>query len=155
MTFTSREIALPAETDTDALARRIATRLGPGDVILLHGPIGSGKSHFARALIRSRLGNPDEEVPSPTFTIVQTYPDVLGDIWHCDLYRLGSSDEIAELGLDEAFSEAICLIEWPDRLGEARPAEALDLRLRATPDGHLAVFSGPDRWRERLVDVLG
>ncbi|MBM1220746.1 tRNA (adenosine(37)-N6)-threonylcarbamoyltransferase complex ATPase subunit type 1 TsaE [Ponticoccus sp. SC2-23] len=155
MTFTSREIALPDEADTDALAMRIADLLEPGDTILLHGPIGSGKSHFARALIRHRLGNPGEDVPSPTFTIVQTYPDARGDIWHCDLYRLGGSEEIAELGLEEAFVEAICLIEWPDRLGEVRPEGALNLRLAATPAGHLAVFSGPDVWQGRLDDVLG
>lgn len=154
MTFTSREIALLDEADTDALAMRIADRLRPGDVVLLHGPIGSGKSHFARTLIRHRLGNPYEEVPSPTFTIVQTYPDPKGDIWHCDLYRLGSNEEIAELGLEEAFAEAICLIEWPDRLGDARPDDALDLRLAATAAGHMAVFHGPDDWKARLSDVL-
>lgn len=154
MTFTSREITLPDEGATASLAMRVASRLRIGDVILLHGPIGSGKSHFARALIRSRLGNPNEDVPSPTFTIVQTYPDPEGDIWHCDLYRVGNSDEIIELGLEEAFGDAICLIEWPDRLGNARPDGALDLRLAARQDGHRAIFSGPDSWRERLGDVL-
>jgi tRNA threonylcarbamoyladenosine biosynthesis protein TsaE len=154
MTFTSPEIVLEDEAATEALAGRISELLDRGDVILLHGPIGSGKSLFARALIRARLGNPREEVPSPTFTIVQTYPDRGGDIWHCDLYRLGSSDEIAELGLDEALSDAICLIEWPDRLGPERPDGALDLRLWATSAGHKAVFSGPDIWRERLRDAF-
>ena len=154
MTFASPEITLQDEAATDSLAIRIAALLRPGDVILLHGPIGSGKSHFARALIRARLGNPDEEVPSPTFTIVQTYPDHAGDIWHCDLYRLGHSDEIVELGLDEAFTGAIFLIEWPDRLGDARPESALDLQLRASPGGHRAILSGPDEWRDRLKDVL-
>lgn len=154
MSFALPQIALPQEADTDALAARIAAILRPGDVILLHGPIGAGKSRFARALIRARLGNPDEEVPSPTFTIVQTYPDPAGDIWHCDLFRLGTTEELAELGLEDAFDEAICLVEWPDRLGEARPEGALDLSLSAGDAGHAAIFSGPDDWRHRIEDAL-
>lgn len=154
MTFATDPIALPDEGATDALAARLAAILRVGDVVLLDGPIGSGKTHFARALIRARLGNPVEEVPSPTFTIVQTYPDPGGDLWHCDLYRLGHTAEVTELGLEEAFAEGICLIEWPDRLGEDRPRDALELALAAGPDGHRARFSGPDAWRQRLRDVL-
>lgn len=154
MSFSSPQIRLPTEADTDALARRIAQILRPGDVILLHGPIGAGKSHFSREVIRVRLSNPNEEVPSPTFTIVQSYPDIAGDIWHCDLYRLSSPDELVELGLEEAFEEAICLIEWPDRLGDARPRGALNLHLSADENGHSAVFSGSDDWKARLEHVL-
>lgn len=154
MTFSAPAFDLPDEASTTRLARRLAPRLRPGDTILLHGPIGVGKSHFARSLIRARLGNPAEEVPSPTFTIVQTYPDDAGDIWHCDLYRLGSTDELIELGLEEAFATAICLVEWPDRLGTDRPDHALDLHLSISSRGHQAEFRGPDPWAKRLGDLL-
>ena len=109
---------LTADEDlTAGLARAIAPLLRPGDVLLLDGPVGAGKTHFARALIRARQGDAAEDVPSPTFTLVQTYADARGgEVWHVDLYRLGDPGELAELGLDEAMDRAICLIEWPDRL---------------------------------------
>lgn len=120
--------------DADATARLgawFASRLRAGDCLLLEGQIGAGKSHFARALIQARLGRV-EDVPSPTFTLVQSYEaDV--EIWHADLYRLRHPDEVFELGLEEAFGTAICLIEWPDRLGRAQPEAAM--RLRFTPEG--------------------
>jgi tRNA threonylcarbamoyladenosine biosynthesis protein TsaE len=120
--------------DADATARLgqwFATRLQAGDCLLLEGQIGAGKSHFARAFIQARLGRA-EDVPSPTFTLVQSYQaDV--EIWHADLYRLSHPDEVLELGLDEAFDSAICLIEWPDRLGSLLPKGAM--RLRFTPEG--------------------
>lgn len=140
---------LADEAATAALARRIAPLLAPGDTILLEGDIGAGKSAFARALIRARLGRM-EDVPSPTFTLVQTYDDGRGDIWHCDLYRLTHPDEALELGLDEAFETAICLIEWPDRLGDAAPPEALTLSFAAGDANHTVAFSGPPRWKDRL-----
>lgn len=103
---------------TACLARVMAAVLKPGDVIALEGPVGAGKTHFARALIRARQGGLAEEVPSPTFTLVQTYPDPMGtEIWHADLYRLTHPDELVELGLDEAMRDAIVLIEWPDHGG--------------------------------------
>lgn len=111
--------------ETSRLGHWFAARLRAGDCVLLDGPIGAGKSHFARAFIQARLGRA-EDVPSPTFTLVQTYEaDV--EIWHADLYRLLHPDEVMELGLDEAFDRAICLIEWPDRLGKRAPVGALRL----------------------------
>lgn len=109
----------PADADlTACLARVMAAVLKPGDVLALQGPVGAGKTHFARAFIRARQGEAAEEVPSPTFTLVQTYADPLGtEIWHADLYRLTHADELAELGLDEAMRDAIVLIEWPDHGG--------------------------------------
>lgn len=98
----------------------------PGDVLLLQGDIGAGKTHFARALIQSLLSEP-EDVPSPTFTLVQTYETPRSEIWHADLYRLTSPDEVVELGLTDAFEDAICLVEWPDRLAELAPQSALRL----------------------------
>lgn len=111
---------LPDDAATNHLARQFAHHAYPGMVLLLEGGIGAGKTHFARAFIRERLGA-EIDVPSPTYTLVQTYEDNAGDIWHADLYRLGHPDEVAELGLVSAFETAICLIEWPDRLGNQIP----------------------------------
>jgi len=146
-------IALPNETDTVALASRIAPLLTPGDTLLLEGSIGAGKSAFARALIRARL-NRMEDVPSPTFTLVQTYEDTEGDIWHCDLYRLTHPDEVFELGLDEAFTTAICLIEWPDRLGNDTPKNALRLAFAAGDAEHSVQITTTPDWHDRLKAVL-
>ena len=146
-------IALPNETDTVALASRIAPLLAPGDTLLLEGSIGAGKSAFARALIRARLGRM-EDVPSPTFTLVQTYEDPEGDIWHCDLYRLTHPDEVFELGLDEAFTTAICLIEWPDRPGNDTPKNALRLAFAAGDAEHSVQITTTPDWHDRLKAVL-
>mgnify|MGYP002147249644 CR=1 FL=1 len=88
-------------------------------VIALWGDMGAGKSTFARAFIQSLL--PGIEVPSPTFTLIQTYDTLKGEIWHCDLYRLKNQEDIEELGLLEAFRQHICLVEWPERLGDFLP----------------------------------
>jgi tRNA threonylcarbamoyl adenosine modification protein YjeE len=102
--------------DTERLAARLAPHAAPGDVIGLCGALGSGKTAFARALIRARLGRPGEEVPSPTFTLVQLYEHAAGAIWHFDLYRLAEAEDAYELGIEDAFSGAISLIEWPETL---------------------------------------
>lgn len=149
MTDTLFAFSLPDEATTAALAGQIAPRLKQGDTLLLEGEIGAGKSAFARALIRARL-NRMEDVPSPTFTIVQTYEDEAGDIWHCDLYRLTHPDEALELGLEEAFETAICLIEWPDRLGDEAPRSALTLSFVAQDNDHHVTISGPTPWANRL-----
>jgi tRNA threonylcarbamoyladenosine biosynthesis protein TsaE len=127
-------------TDEDATARMgaaLGRALRPGDVLLLEGPLGAGKSALARAAILARLAEEGrvEETPSPTYTLVQTYPSPRGDIWHADLYRLSGPGEALELGLTEAFGDAICLIEWPDRLGAFAPARAMRLRLGFPPSG--------------------
>ena len=129
------DLTLDDEAATAALAMRMAPLLRVGDCILLEGSIGSGKTFFARALIRARLDR-HEDVPSPTFTLVQTYDDPKGDIWHCDLYRLTHPDEAIELGLLDAFETAICLIEWPDRLGTDQPKDAARLAFSASTTAH-------------------
>lgn len=118
--------SLIADEDlTAALARMLAATARPGQTILLDGPVGAGKTHFARAFIRARQGEAAEDVPSPTFTLVQTYDDPMGtEIWHADLYRLTDPSELDELGLDEAQGKAICMIEWPDRM-EVLPEGAM------------------------------
>lgn len=144
---------LPTEAHTAALAARLARRLGPGDALLLSGPVGAGKSAFARALIRARLRDPEAEVPSPTFTLVQTYGEGAEALWHADLYRLSHPDEVAEIGLLAALEEAVCLVEWPDRLGPLLPAGALRLHLELEGEGRRATFTGPPAWAPRLRDL--
>lgn len=121
-----RTLNLPHADATRALAERIGSALAPGDCLLLEGDVGAGKTHFARSLIRSLLET-DEDVPSPTFTLVQEYDGRTGPIWHADLYRLTDPSEVIELGLEDAFREAICLVEWPDRLGDLAPEDAIVL----------------------------
>lgn len=142
---------------TAALARALAPRLGAGDVLLLSGPLGAGKSHFARALILARLAEFDaeEDIPSPSFTLVQSYEAGPLEIWHVDLYRLSSPDETEELGLDDAFRDALVLLEWPERLEDRQPAGALTLRFEVTgPDSRRLHVSGDARWAARLAPLL-
>lgn len=122
-------ITLSSPDLTQKLGRVLAPFLGVGSVVLLSGDIGAGKTLFCREIIQTRLRNIDafEDVPSPTFTIVQTYDLGPTEIWHTDLYRLSTPDEIIELGIEDAFSNAIVLVEWPDRLGTLKPDNALSL----------------------------
>lgn len=147
-------IRLATEIATQSLASRMAAVAQPGDCILLSGDIGAGKSTFARAFIRARLGNPAEDVPSPTFTLVQTYEHDLGDIWHCDLYRTTNPDECMELGLEDAIASDICLIEWPDKLGDYTPDAPIQITLMAKADGHHATITLPAAAVPRLEPAL-
>lgn len=142
-------LALPDEDATARLGVWLAGHMQGGETLLLDGPIGAGKSHLARALIRARLGRM-EDVPSPTFTLVQVYEaDV--EIWHADLYRLTHPDEVLELGLDDAFGRAICLVEWPDRLGSLVPERAVRIALRAAGEGRVAIVTGDLPWMGALA----
>ncbi len=128
-TFLSR--SLSSLDQTESIAQTIAACLTQGDTILLAGEIGAGKTFFCRALIQSRVAVP-EDVPSPSFTLVQTYDLDDAELWHVDLYRLSSTQDALDLGLEDAFEDAICLIEWPDRLGDLAPKSALHLTFTAT-----------------------
>jgi tRNA threonylcarbamoyladenosine biosynthesis protein TsaE len=150
--MTKIEAALPDAAATAALAGQIAPLARVGDVVALHGALGSGKTTFARAFIAARAGRAIE-VPSPTFTLVQTYDLPDGPVWHFDLYRLERPDDAVELGIDEAFAEAISLIEWPERLGALLPADRLDVALRFEGAGRRAVLEAAHGWRERLAGL--
>lgn len=139
------------------LARQIAPHLQAGDCLLLEGPIGAGKSHFARSAILALLDMP-EDIPSPTFTLVQTYQSNTAEIWHADLYRLTDPQEVVELGLDEAFDTAISFVEWPDRLGGLAPENALKMIFDQgeTEDQRiLTLYNLPARLRTELVSQDG
>lgn len=133
--------ALPDDAATTALGHSLAQLLQAGDTVLLAGGIGAGKTHLARAFIQAKLGRA-EDVPSPTFTLIQTYEADTCEIWHADLYRLSHPDEVLELGLEAAFEKGICLIEWPDRLGVLVPKSALNIAISVKGDGREAAFSG-------------
>jgi len=138
--------------ETEALARQFVSIAKAGDVFLLEGDIGAGKSVFARAFVREAVGS-SIDVPSPTFTLVQTYDANIGEIWHCDLYRLTSPDDVFELGLDLAFTTSISLIEWPDRLGEETPSTALHVSFQDEDDTRSIRFSGDQSWAERVASL--
>ena len=157
MTKRSATCRLPSSEATSELACNIARILVPGDVVLLEGPIGAGKTHFARSLIQSLMDVP-EDVPSPTFTLVQTYDVPTGELWHADLYRLSHVDEVEELGLIAAFDDAICLIEWPEKLEDLRPENALTLRFSLDEDSEdarqMELVWSADKWDSRLKGIM-
>jgi tRNA threonylcarbamoyladenosine biosynthesis protein TsaE len=149
-------LTLASPDATQQFASALAPVLKMGDVVLLSGPIGAGKTHFARALIQSLLVV-IEDVPSPSFTLIQTYEGPDFDLWHADLYRLSSPDEVIELGLLEAFGQALTLVEWPDRLGGLQPRTALQIDLRQGNEdehriGHLTWQD--TAWDSRLKELI-
>lgn len=151
----STRIDLPSPEATAELARALGRTLTAGDVLLLDGGIGAGKTHFARSLIQS-LQDALEDVPSPTYTLVQVYDTRGGELWHADLYRLTGPDEVVELGLAGAFETAICLIEWPDRLADLGPPDALTLRFTDGPGDEarrLTLTWTAPRWDALVPDL--
>ena len=137
---------LPTREATHALAARIAGLARPGDAILLEGPLGAGKSEFARAFLRAITADPALEVPSPTFTLVQTYDSPRGPIHHFDLWRLDGPAALEELGWDDLRHD-IVLVEWPDRLGLLAPSDSLTIRLAESgPESRIAILTG---WEAR------
>ena len=147
--------ALEDAAATAGLGGAIAPLLEPGEAVLLYGPLGMGKSTLARGLIRA-LTRPDEDVPSPTFTLVQFYESA-PPVAHFDLYRLSRAAEAAEIGLDEALDEGCAVIEWPERLGDDPSAwlgpDRLSVTLAEQGAGRLATVSGVGTWESKLKNL--
>lgn len=140
-------------TQLEQLARKLAAIALPGDVFLLDGDLGAGKTTFARFFIQALTGEVD--VPSPTFTLVQAYETPKGEVWHCDLYRLKTPEEVEELGLEDAFHQAICLVEWPDRLGYLTPKSYVTLHLKIAGEGMREIkLEGHGRIHESLKHFI-
>jgi hypothetical protein len=147
-------LGLPDLAATEALARILAEDVRPGDLITLSGGLGSGKTTFARMLIRLLAGNPDLEVPSPTFTLMQVYEAGAALIVHADLYRIGHPQELVELGFDEyAERGAVMLVEWPERGEGALKASRIDVALDLAdgPEARTAVLTGTGTAAPRLA----
>jgi tRNA threonylcarbamoyladenosine biosynthesis protein TsaE len=147
-----REYKLPDEAATAALAADLAPLAVAGDILALWGDLGLGKTSFARAFVAARAKMP-VTVPSPTFTLLQTYDLPGGAVWHYDLYRLAAPDDVWELGFEEGLVSAINLIEWPQRLGDLLPADRLDVELAPgdTPTARRIALKGGPSWQRRLA----
>lgn len=143
---------LTTAEETEALGRALGKALRAGDAVLLSGPVGAGKTTLARAAIAHRTGYA-EDIPSPTFTLVQTY-QADAPIWHSDLYRVTDADEVFELGLEEAFSDAIVFVEWPDRLAGLTPGRRLELTLTPTGKGRVLTARCVGAGWEHVEDAL-
>ena len=148
-------VALADRGATRRLARRLAPLLHRGDVIGLGGDLGVGKTTLARDVIEA-LAGASQEVPSPTFTLVQTYELGTLTVWHFDLWRIDAPHEVFELGFEDALAEGVSLIEWPERLGPLLPAVRLDNLLEhgPTPDARVARIAAHGAWIERLSELV-
>lgn len=146
-------VELADEAATMRLGEDLALALKPGDVLALSGELGAGKTTLARAAIRALADDAPLEVPSPTFTLVQSY-DTRPPVHHFDLYRLSSPAEVAELGLEESLGEGAVLIEWPDRAGPLLPADVIGIELTHRSEGRLANVSGSGPRFERIARSL-
>ena len=149
------DFRLPDEASTTRLGAAVAAVLSPGEAVCLWGPLGAGKSTLARGLIRS-LTRPDEEAPSPTFTLVQFYDAPGLRLAHFDLYRLTRPDEAYEIGLDEALEGGAAVFEWPERLEGRLPLDRLDIELEIVREGaqdyRLARLTAHGAWEGRPIE---
>jgi tRNA threonylcarbamoyladenosine biosynthesis protein TsaE len=148
-----RFVDLPNEAATAAFAARISALAVSGDIIALKGDLGAGKTTFARGFMRAR--GYEEEVPSPTFTLLQIYELGSAAVWHFDLYRINSPEEAWELGIEDAFAEGISLIEWPEHLGPLLPRRRLEIELLygKQPEARRAVLDAGGDWQVRLARI--
>lgn len=144
-------LTLADDADTARLGEAVAGALRTGEAVCLTGPLGAGKSTLARALVRA-LTTPDEDVPSPTFTLVQFYEGAAFPLAHFDLYRLTSPDEAWEIGLDEALDQGAVIIEWPQRLEGALPPHRLDIEIAFDGEGRRARLSAHGAWEGRALE---
>ena len=138
------QINLPDEAATLALGALLAEHIAVGDCLALRGDLGAGKTTLARGMIAALTNESD--VPSPTYTLVQSYETPKGELWHGDMYRLERPEDCAELGLEDAFLDCICLIEWPDKLGSFLPKSAINITLSFDGGGRMARIGGAPSW---------
>ncbi len=153
MTLDALSIRLPDEAATIRLGEDLALALKPGDCLALTGDLGAGKSTLARAFLRAMADDPDLEVPSPTFTLVQSY-ELRIPVSHFDFYRMGDASEIDELGFEEALASGICIVEWPEMAGDELPLSRIRLTLTQDGDGRLAVIEASTPQHFRIARVL-
>jgi len=150
------DFRLPDAAATMRLGRAVSGALAAGEAVCLIGVLGAGKTTLARALIRART-TPTEEVPSPTFTLVQFYEAAGLKLAHFDLYRLTRADEAYEIGLDEALEDGAAIIEWPERLGRRLPTDRLDIELLITgaagQESRLARLNPHGAWEGRPLEL--
>ena len=149
--MTAKAFLLANEAATARLGAAVAAALRPGEAVCLSGPLGAGKSVLARALVRA-LTRPDEDVPSPTFTLVQFYEGPRLALAHFDLYRLTSADEAFEIGLDEALEDGAAVIEWPERLEGRLPPHRLDIEIAVEGAARRARVSPAGAWEGRELE---
>ena len=133
--------SFPVKTEQEmtALGASLASCLKAPKVIALYGTLGAGKTTFVRGFIRSLL---KEDVPSPTFTLLQTYTTPLGDIYHFDFYRLKSPEEALELNIEEAFATGICFLEWPEKIGKFLPKKQVSITFETVRTERLVTIEG-------------
>ena len=137
------------ESGVENVGRKLATVIRPRDVITLSGPLGAGKTTLARGLIREFCG--ENYAPSPTFTLVENYANADAELFHFDLYRLQNENEVWELGLEDALEYGICLIEWPEKIGDILPNERLEISISVESNQRRLHLRYDDTWRERLT----
>ena len=153
-----KKIYLENLSESRLLAGRLSAVLKTGDILTFEGELGAGKTEFCRAIIHGIGYN--EDVPSPTFNLVQTYEPSTDDlltpaIWHMDLYRLDRAEDVFELGIEDGFDSAVSLIEWPDRMGKYLPEEHLKIKLsHGDSEGSRYIsFEGNAHWQERIKEL--
>lgn len=144
------------ERQLHSFAAQLAPLLGAGDCVALHGDVGAGKTSLARAIIRARAGVKDMAVPSPTFTLVQSYELADVTFYHADLYRLKQPEALEELGFLEACASMVVLVEWPERAGRFLPADSLAVYLEHGQDAAFRqlILKGSPPWQQRLKSIL-
>lgn len=128
------------EEDTLKIAAQFAKILKPGDIVALHGTLGVGKTAFTRGVIQAL--SDAKEVPSPTFTLLQTYDTAHFTLYHFDMYRLKSPEEAYEIGIEDAFADGVSFIEWPEKIGSLLPKKHIDVSIETKPDHRLITILG-------------
>ena len=150
--YVKMEFICATEKETAELGKKLSLFAKRGDVFALFGTLGMGKSLLSRAFIQNLT--PAEDVPSPTFTLVQTYATQNFDVFHFDLYRIKSAEEIFELGIEEAMYEGVCLIEWPEKMGAYLPRKAFIVKITPFGSGRKITIENKDPTQQKRLASL-